>query len=144
MGMLFSLRGRTSRLGYWRAYLISAVLIAVFWALGLFAILTVGPAGGVLLLGVIPGVALFLATTLRRLHDRGKNVWWWALFMAGPFFCAAVANLLVSRETTAAALASLPFSLGGLGLGVWGLVEIGFLRGDPGPNRYGEVPAVGH
>ena len=143
MKSLFSLRGRTSRLGYWRAYLLSAVLIAVFWALGLLAILTIGPAGGVLLAGIVPAIALILATTLRRLHDRGKNVWWWALFMVGPFMCAAVANLLVSRETPAAALASLPFSLGALGLGVWGLVEIGFLRGDPRPNRYGDVPSVG-
>ena len=143
MGVLFSLRGRTSRLGYWRAYLISAVLIGASWALGLFAILAIGPAGGVLLLGVIPGVALILAATLRRLHDRGKNAWWWALFTVGPFLCAAIANLLVSRETTGGALASLPFSLGGLSLAVWGLVDIGFLRGDPGPNRYGHVPPIG-
>ena len=140
---LFSIKGRTSRLGFWRVYLLSAVLIAVFWSLGLFAILAVGPAGGLLLAGLIPSFALYLAVGLRRLHDRGKNIWWWVLFVPGPFVCIAAANLLMSDRTDASALASLPFSLGGLGLAIWGLVEIGFRRGDPGPNQYGEVPVPG-
>ncbi|MES2958130.1 MAG: DUF805 domain-containing protein [Pseudomonadota bacterium] len=52
-----------------------------------------------------------LAVSVKRWHDRGKSGWW----------------VLV---------AAIPF-VGWL----WLLIENGFLRGDAGPNRFGEPPA---
>ena len=52
-----------------------------------------------------------LAVSVKRWHDRGKSGWW----------------VLV---------ALIPF-VGWL----WLLIENGFLRGDPGANRFGELPA---
>ena len=37
-------------------------------------------------------------------------------------------------------LVSFPLSLAGLVVAVWGLVELGFLRGTVGPNQYGPDP----
>lgn len=32
------------------------------------------------------------------------------------------------------------FSLASFAVSIWGLVELGFLRGTPGPNQYGPDP----
>jgi uncharacterized membrane protein YhaH (DUF805 family) len=143
MFSLFGVQGRTGRLGYWRVQLLCAVCLAVVWMLGLFAMLGLGPIGSVLFAPIPVIVVISVATWFRRLHDRGKGLWWAFLFSAGPWVCLAVARGLASIGATALVITSLPFSLGALGLTVWGLVEVGFLRGQPGPNRFGDPPAVG-
>jgi hypothetical protein len=54
-----------------------------------------------------------------------------------------LAQHFVAQGSAADALASLPFSLGGLGLLVWAWVEVGFLRGTPEANRFGPPPPIG-
>ena len=136
----FSFQGRTSRLGYWRIQLISTALAAGIMSLGFWAIIAIGPAGGALLVAVPLIYVGVLASIVRRLHDRGKTIWWSVLFVFGPLSSLGLANLLAQKNTVLAALASLPFTLAGLALFVWGWVEVGFLRGDPLPNRFGDRP----
>jgi len=137
---LFSFRGRTSRLGFWRMQLLASVVSSVAVAIGYSAIIQFGQLGGVFLLALPPLLAMSLATGLRRLHDRGKNVVWLLVFTFGPLACLAIAQSLVSLGSIGPKLASLPFSLGGIGLVVWGWIEFGFLRGQAGANQFGEPP----
>lgn len=72
---------------------------------------TFGPIGGTLLLAL--GVVNLwggLALAIKRWHDRDKSGWW-VLINFVPI-------------------------IGGL----WSLIETGFLRGTPGPNRFGNEP----
>jgi len=139
---LFSFRGRTSRLGYWRVQLLATVILAVFWAFGLFAMLGVGPIGGVLFAPIALTVPVMLATWFRRLHDRGKGLWWAALFILAPGLCSAIADRLQANSTAELNPESLPFLLAGMAIAVWAFIELGFVRGQPGANRFGDPPAA--
>ena len=60
---------------------------------------------------IIVGMWITITISIKRFHDRGKSGWW-ILIMFIPL-------------------------IGPL----WWLIELGFFRGDPGPNAYGP-PAV--
>ena len=62
----------------------------------------------------IMGIAIIssIALTIKRLHDRNKSAWWFLLAFV-PVFGA-----------------------------LWYLVEVGFLPGTQGANKYGEQEAV--
>jgi len=141
MGRLFSFQGRTNRLGYWRVQLLCIGTVAIVWAIGNFAIIKISPIGAVVFAALAPIVLVGLATYLRRLHDRGKNLWWLLLYLGGPWACYGLAEQIIAAGSPAAAVESLPFSLAGLGLTLWALVEVGFLRGKAGVNRFGEEAA---
>jgi len=122
LGSLFSLSGRTGRGAYW--------LIAFGQLLGvLLLVVTTGafdptadprpahpPSGASLGLWMTAGLALAwigFAATVRRWHDRDKSAWW--CFVGG-----------------------IPL-LGPL----WVFVELGFLPGSVGSNRFGPPPGFG-
>lgn len=135
----FSFNGRSTRLEYWRVQVLSVVLAGLVTAVSL---VTIHWTGGYLFLGYLPVFALSLAVGVRRLHDRGRSGWWYLVFVIGPYVCAQGANELLAYQAPKNPLLSLPFSLAALGLGLWGMVEIGFLRGRTGPNRYGDDPVM--
>ena len=143
MWELFSFRGRTSRLSYWRVQLLASVIAATFWALGLFAMQGVGPIAGVIFAPIALTLPIILATWFRRLHDRGKGLWWAALFLLVPALLSAVAGALQGNSTAEIKPESLPFSLAALAISVWAFIELGFMRGQPGANRFGDPPSVG-
>jgi uncharacterized membrane protein YhaH (DUF805 family) len=143
MWSLFSFRGRTNRLGYWRVQLLANVIVAVFWVLGLFAMQAIGPLGAFLFVPAALIVPIILATWFRRLHDRGKGLWWAALFLLAPALCNALADGLQGNNTEEIKPETLPFSLLALVIIVWAFIELGFVRGQPGPNRFGDPPAPG-
>jgi len=143
MWALFSFHGRTSRLGFWRVQLLCVAVSAATMALASFAMTRIGPIAGVLFLALLPAAVIDVAVYLRRLHDRGKNVWWLLLFNLGPLFMIGLARQLVEQGSAAAVLVSLPLVLAGLGIDVWGWVECGFLRSQPTSNQFGEPPALG-
>ena len=132
----FSFKGRSTRLEYWRVQLLSVILGAL---VGVISLVTIQWTRGFLFLGYLPVLALSLAVCVRRLHDRGRSGWWYLLFGGGPLLSAQLAD---ASERTVDPLVFLVFGLATLALGVWGLIEIGFLRGRPGPNRYGDDPVM--
>jgi uncharacterized membrane protein YhaH (DUF805 family) len=75
-----------------------------------------------------------LAIGIKRLHDRDRSGWWILLFYFGPSVLAA------AQASTDAGFASLILGLGTFVISVWCLVELGFLRGTRGPNRFGPDP----
>jgi len=139
---LFSFRGRTSRLGYWRVQLFATAFVALFWMLGLFAMMGAGPIGGVLFAPALLAFLAVLATWVRRLHDRGKGGWWALFFILAPSVLDGVAQMINSPDSVAAQLEALPLALAGLAIGVWALIEVGFRRGQQGSNRFGDPPAA--
>ncbi|MET3842921.1 uncharacterized membrane protein YhaH (DUF805 family) [Bradyrhizobium sp. OAE829] len=84
-------------------------------------------AGSVLLLWV------FFATSVKRLHDRGRSGWWMATLVvfSGPFdqltdWLPDVLGLLLAICI--------------LVLWVWGMIELFFLKGTTGTNAFGADP----
>jgi uncharacterized membrane protein YhaH (DUF805 family) len=136
--LLFSFEGRISRQPYW---LVSVAMILLTMAvLGLvFGTVLVDGVGAVaagapwLLIIYVPLIWVGLAVATKRLHDRNRSAWWLVPFYALPVVLDAVGDALGESLGIVLSLASLAIS-------IWALVELGFLRGTPGPNRYGPDP----
>jgi uncharacterized membrane protein YhaH (DUF805 family) len=75
-----------------------------------------------------------LAIGIKRLHDRDRSGWWILLLYFGPAILAA------AQRSVDGALASLVLGLGAFAVSIWSLVELGFLRGTSGSNRFGPDP----
>src|SRR5262249_26364171 len=91
-----------------------------------------------LLLSEIAGTAfllwMYLAISIKRLHDRNKSGWWMMAFFVYP----GLYQQFVDRLPDATWI--IPFAAAAVILSLWGLVEIGFLRGTPRANRFGPDP----
>jgi uncharacterized membrane protein YhaH (DUF805 family) len=153
--VLFSFHGRINRAKYWLAALFWIVVdIVVFGVLGSMLLKDIVALGSepsaqdivrvilsfglgivlVLLVVCVPQFVSGFAVGIKRLHDRDQSGWWILLFYFGP----AVASALGNRSDAAALV--LVMSLVSLGISIWAIVVLGFLRGTRGPNRYGPDP----
>lgn len=114
---LFSFQGRISRQPFW---------MGILGVYGFIAILGIimsafsdadgnSPYDGILVVALLPCIWIGLAIQVKRWHDRGRSGW------------RVLVNLI-------------PI----IGL-IWVLVELGFLKGTTGENKYGDDPlsAVG-
>jgi len=94
------------------------------------------------LFGVTTFMWMLLATWIKRLHDRDRSGWWIVPFFILPSFANDLVDWLPTQYLPDW-LATLILTVLGailLILCIWGLVEMGFLRGSPGPNRFGPDP----
>ena len=86
------------------------------------------------------GMALFfwiyLATAIKRLHDRDSSGWWIVPFFFVPGLYSQFSDLLPNSSWM------LPFSLTVLVLWLWGLVEMFCRPGTSGHNRFGPDPLL--
>jgi len=157
--VLFSFRGRINRAKYWLAAVFWVVVdVIVFGVLAVMLgnrLLALGsePSGadivrailsfglGVVLVCLIVLVPMFvswLAVGIKRLHDRDQSGWWIVLFYFGP----AVASGLAQNSDSGGV--ALVLGLVSLGISIWAIVVLGFLRGTRGPNQYGPDPLGGN
>jgi uncharacterized membrane protein YhaH (DUF805 family) len=145
--LLFSFSGRLNRKPYWLTTLaMIAILIALILVVALMAggvgVLTGGSGAGlgfffiIMLILYLPFLWVGVALGIKRLHDRNKSGWWLLLFWVLPGILQGVGEQIGT--------AGVVLSLVGLGISIWGLVEMGFLRGTVGPNQYGPDPLEGH
>jgi uncharacterized membrane protein YhaH (DUF805 family) len=171
IGQWFSFRGRIGRKTFWLGYVLpiivaSMVANALDLALGLAPdpMADVVPADQMWVAPISGLVALvtlwpMLAGSMKRLHDRNRSGWWiggFYLFSAaiGVFAFVMIAGVLVTlyemRGTGAApdvppaafpVLFAAAFAV--FGFAMWLFIETGFLRGTPGPNRFGPDPLGG-
>jgi uncharacterized membrane protein YhaH (DUF805 family) len=158
---LFSFEGRISRASYWLAALI-ILCCMIFALLLLSAVCRVfgfsGPAS-INLIGIsasiqlgdddnatslIPQIATTLMTlgfgwcyaaaSIKRLHDRNKSVWWLFPYIIATGLYEKFGDRLGDSWT--AALLGLAVCIAF----VWGLIEMYYLRGTHGTNRFGPDP----
>lgn len=142
--LLFSFTGRLNRKPYWLTalclILVIFVIITIVFVVGGASILA-GDLSGlgamlfVLLLAYIPLLWIGLALGAKRLHDRNKSGWWLLLFWFVPMILQGAGEQIDGIGFV--------LTLAGVGISIWGLVEIGFLRGTVGPNQYGPDPLEG-
>jgi len=76
-----------------------------------------------------------LAIGVKRLHDRDRSGWWIVLLYFGPMVLQAA-----QQSAESGTLASILLGIGAFAVSIWALVELGFLRGTSGPNRFGADP----
>ena len=142
--LLFSFSGRLNRKPYWLTtlviFLIVIVLVTLAFVLGGAGLMTGDFSGlGILLvilaIAYIPVLWIGLALGTKRLHDRNKSGWWLLLFWFLPAALQAAGDRIEGL--------GIVLSLAGVAISIWGLVEIGFLRGTVGPNQYGPDPLEG-
>lgn len=138
---LFSVRGRISRSQFWLKwflpvlgiYIVLTILMGTAFSLG-----SVGIAGGIFIFILVLDLALLwpnVAVLVKRIHDRNKSGWLVLAFYF-PFFMSLIARALFGPYHPASAM----FSFVVLAVGLWFLIEFGFMRGTMGGNHYGPDP----
>ena len=129
--LLFSFEGRIGRGKYWLGVLLAVLLLVI----AMVPLIVIVPWDQVMVAGaegqptldymhsamlpfwigylflMVIGYWMSIAISIKRFHDRGKSGWWYLILLI-PYIGP-----------------------------IWGLIELGFLRGDPGANAYGP-PAV--
>lgn len=119
MDLFFNFEGRVGRAQYWITSLLFTaayvpVVLVGMWAVGsgLYSFGNMTPEMFSLLILLIPLYLMVAVTataiTIKRYHDRGKSGWWFLIVLI-PYIGA-----------------------------IWQLVELGFMKGTQGPNKYGE------
>ena len=114
--LLFSFQGRIGRQSYWFSVIglnIAAYIFSGFIGTRAIREQTVIVEIILFLVFSVSLVLLFwvsLAVNCKRWHDHNKSGWWTLIFFAP----------IVGQ--------------------IWVLIELGFLKGTPGPNRFGEDP----
>jgi uncharacterized membrane protein YhaH (DUF805 family) len=77
---------------------------------------------------------IFLATSIKRLHDRDRSGWWMVPFVAAPHLFNHFSDLFPGGYFMLIAGAIM------FVLMIWGFVELYFLRGTKWTNQYGPDP----
>ncbi len=140
---LFSLNGRISRSQFWLKWFLP--VIAVYVGLGLVMGAAFGggsfrAAGAVFVLMLILDLVLLwpnIAVMVKRIHDRNKSGWIVLAFYV-PLFLSIVARMSIGIGHPVAVF----FNLIVLAVGIWFLIDFGFMRGTIGENRYGPDPVA--
>lgn len=130
--LLFGFDGRINRAKYWLAVAVYFVvmLIAIGLMFALHGMI------GMVLMGIIYIVMIVsgIAVGIKRLHDCDKSGWWLLVFYLLPGLLSGAA---MSMDD------SIILNLLSFAVSIWGLVQLGFLRGTVGPNRFGPDPIPG-
>lgn len=146
--LFFSFRGRVNRAKYWVVIVIVAVVDGILRGVGFVAEQRAGDSLAALLTLlaialIILGVAAAffvagLAVATKRLHDRDKSAWWLLVFYLLPAVLAGTgAGVTLATDSW---LGIGLFGAVASAIGIWAFIELGCLRGTPGPNRYGPDP----
>ena len=130
-----SFSGRINRAPYW----IGVLLLVVASLVALFALIVPAGIGGLFLLFVLIVVisAASVPLTVKRLHDRGKSGHY-----AWLIYGASLVGSLADPWTRAGQMdvPRMILSLITVVISLWFFIELGFLRGTPGPNAFGPDP----
>jgi uncharacterized membrane protein YhaH (DUF805 family) len=142
--MLFSFTGRLNRARFWLATIVLCMVSLILAPIPILFSALIATSSLFLSALVLVSFAnlsvLFagLAIAIKRLHDRDKSAWWLLLFYLVPAILQTVAYY--TTPGTGAVEVRVILGLACIFVVVWYLVELGFLRGTAGPNRYGPDP----
>ena len=156
--LLFSFKGRINRKPWWlaslgagfTASLLSAILEALARSSGETIVNPVthqfeptGIFGLAISLIALANAWIAFALSAKRLHDRDRTGWWllWQLLVILLAVFLTVVAFAVPKEQGPVwyALAGAAVLVAFI-ISVWLFVQIGFLRGTQGPNRFGPDP----
>ena len=156
--LLFSFKGRIRRLHWWVASLAAGGVAAIAMAILEAAARASGhaiidpetqqfePTGlfGLAMSAVgLVNMWIGFALSVKRLDDRDRSGWWlvWQLLIVVLATILIVVAIAVPKEQGGLwyALAGAA-SLAALAISLWLIVQIGFLKGTQGPNRFGPDP----
>ena len=133
--------GRISRKVFWIAIVESVLCIAVAAALYGAILGSLGLtldsemwSGGLAVLMLSGWTWSTAAVGGKRLHDRNRPAGWIAI----PIAWQVLTSLQVAANSNEDVKAVV--GLVGLAIGLWVLIDLGLLKGTPGPNRYGPDP----
>ena len=139
--LLLSVAGRIPRYRWWIGTLaVSAFLLFVFLLLlAIFGVGFVKSANGRAALFVLQLVGLYSYYCLagKRFQDRAKPASFALIWIGPQLLSLLLDNLGLTGVPNLVEYALPTFNFV---VGVWFLVELGFLRGTVGPNRYGPDP----
>ena len=152
--VFFRFQGRIPRRIFWIGLtaLLAAAVIAVYLLSYLFEqIIPDRPSDSLVIYGRlailmvvwIPAFYSILAVLVKRLHDRDKSGRWVVILVAAGFLpLIAIVGFLVGPG--AFLLEPSPYlqilDSVSLAIALWFFVELGFLKGTKGPNRFGADP----
>lgn len=146
VSLLTSFSGRIGRGKFWLG-LVAIVIIALGLQFLLRSFLSPGIAQ---LLTMIVLIYFAAALYLKRLQDRGKGMMPWLAIIFGPGILMTimqVGQIGFENVTIEGTTASIPSGTVGWAVmalamivGLWALVELGFLRGTKGDNQFGPDP----
>jgi uncharacterized membrane protein YhaH (DUF805 family) len=136
----FSFHGRINRAEFWILTMIAfAFAIAIVFVSFIPTAVVRIPLAFALMFA---GLAVFLATAARRLHDRDKSAWFLLLYFGVPSLIQTATSQdkgVVTFSLFSGGFGSF-FELLSLAISIWMIVELGCLQGTSGANRYGPVP----
>jgi uncharacterized membrane protein YhaH (DUF805 family) len=142
--LLFGLKGRINR----ARYLVVQLALLTFWLLWLKFPFQVSSQWETLLFDGVVEIALIwinTATTAKRLHDRDRSGWWAVAIIIlnrltyvyyGLFFGLSFGVDISIAEELLLVMLAVAMSL----LGTWVFIELIFLIGTDGSNRFGPDP----
>lgn len=147
----FSFRGRIGRQTWWLHYVLLLMVAAIVLHIALAIVGLVLPTMLYLPLAFLANLALLwpaLAGMVKRLHDHNLDDRWAIIYVAVVFgyqFLALAAMLLALAGVPLMFLGTVLMLIGLLAFvaGIAVLVFCGFLKGTPGPNRFGPDPLGG-
>ncbi len=156
--LLFSFTGRIQRLYWWvttiavgaAAGAASTILNVAAKSAGQFEInpetQIVEPTGifGAALAAIgLANLWINYALSAKRLHDRDRTGWWLlvqVLLLVVAVFLVVLAIAMPEEQKTVWWAIAAPVGIAAFVISIWLFVEIGFLKGTQGPNRYGPDP----
>ncbi len=160
MDLFTSFNGRISRKGFWLGFL-AMVAVAVVAGVVMLQISPVAAVGmnsaasdGIMVMLVQLAVAAAItyfwsAIVVKRLHDRGKSAMPWAIVFIAPgvlmqamsiFKIGYSAEELAGTQIMVPGIGATVVTLLTVAVGLWAIIELGFLKGTPGDNAYGPNP----
>ena len=156
--LLFSFRGRIRRLYFWLTTLVFGFAAGMLTSTFQFIAKTygigetnpdthqfepTGPLSIAIFAVTLANLWVNLALSVKRLHDRDRTGWWIAAMYLSIIVAVGLGFLTLTQPegqrepfNTIAVIAVIAAGV----LLVWLVIEIGFLRGTRGPNRFGPDP----
>ena len=136
VNLLFGYDGRINRLHFFLGFLAFVAVVGFLSGIAEDATAGTGDIGRYVAFVFIVGSGIWMhsAVIIKRLHDRDKPAPWYLVYGAAPLGLFILA--IYCWTVRAMEVASLLFVLSFIGL-IWAIVELGILRGTPGPNRFG-------
>lgn len=139
----FAFTGRTTRTIYWDAMLIAMIGCGGAFLVFVIAIAALGASDlAAIGLGIISltFLALLAAKAVQRLHDRNRSGAWFILFVLAPVVLEDLTRGSLDAAPALTGLLASALNFAAVVLFVWGQIELGFLRGARGANRFGDDP----